>query len=152
MRKRKHDTEGVPGIQTQLPLTLFQRELMLMTIAYSLFSYPILTYFMWNVPFLGQVVFRKSTWTSQLRTYKATDMKRIRGSNLSSTSCSLQARSILSFHRISSRSGIQSSAFFTLSASQLLPQLYHTLEGEHLDFFLTTPLLSLFSVQTRDNH
>ena len=39
MRKRKHDTKGVPGIQTQLPLTLFQRQLMLMTIAYSLFSY-----------------------------------------------------------------------------------------------------------------
>ena len=39
MRKRKHDTEDWPGIQTHLPLTLFQRELMLMTIAYSLFSY-----------------------------------------------------------------------------------------------------------------
>ena len=39
MRKRKHDTEDSPGIQTQLPLTLFQRELMLMTIAYPLFSY-----------------------------------------------------------------------------------------------------------------
>ena len=39
MRKRKHDTEDSPGIQTQLPLTLFQRQLMLMTIAYPLFSY-----------------------------------------------------------------------------------------------------------------
>jgi len=39
MRKGKHDIEDSPEIQTQLPLTLFQRELMLMTIAYSLFSY-----------------------------------------------------------------------------------------------------------------
>ena len=39
MRKRKHDTQDSPGIQTQLPLTLLQRELMLMTISYSLFSY-----------------------------------------------------------------------------------------------------------------
>ena len=41
MRKRKHDREDSPGIQTQLPLTvtLFQRELTLTTIAYSLFSY-----------------------------------------------------------------------------------------------------------------
>ena len=39
MRKRKHDTEDSLGIQTQLPLTLFQRELMLIAIAYSLFSY-----------------------------------------------------------------------------------------------------------------
>ena len=39
MRKRKHDTEDWPGIQTHFPLTPFQRELMLMTIAYSLFSY-----------------------------------------------------------------------------------------------------------------
>ena len=68
MRKRKHDTEDSLGIQTQLPLTLFQRELMLIAIAYSLFSY----IFHVEYAFLVQVVFRKNTRMSQLRTYRAT--------------------------------------------------------------------------------
>ena len=114
MRKRKHDTEDSPGIQTQLPLTLFKRQLTLMAITYPLFSYIFHVEFAFSV----QVVFRKSIRTFQLRTSKATiSWKRIRGSNLYLTSCSLQASSILSFHRISTRRGIQSSAFFALSVS-----------------------------------
>ena len=76
-----------------------------------------LTYFMWNVSFLVQVVFRNSTGTSQQRTYKATIWKGSEALTFLQLPVLYRLEAFWGFHRLSTRSGIKSSAFFTLCAS-----------------------------------